>query len=427
MRKHNVLLAALVCGSVLVLTSLARAEVKINNLSLEKNGEFVTVKVFGSQAFEFTHATEEAKGGKPFRVFMDCQNAFWGMAQNNFYNLPSRTVKALRCSQYQETPQKIVRVVLDCTRPVTYKVQKQSNWVEISIASGSEPSFAKWEAVQSSTPSLANVNQPSTQLTPASTPDQAKVVAKQPLAENKIQKSSLALPEVKVQTEKPKTDLAKKTEPTKIENAKAPRPEMASKNPQTKPTAQPAVTQKAEAKPAKSVGPAQEKRTSEPALVTENRTFEPKPATTSPATNQATPPVLTQTPAPVKPDSKSLVLVQKPETDQWAGYPKRETVKYNSQGRRDPFSPLVNKIEDFEFGVAPVPSIENLNLVGILESFNQNLALLEDTRGFGYILQAGDKIKEGRVLRVDPDQVVFQVSEYGWTRNVTLELYNQSK
>ena len=88
---------------------------------------------------------------------------------------------------------------------------------------------------------------------------------------------------------------------------------------------------------------------------------------------------------------------------------------------------MFDRVEDYEFGVAPLASIENLTLVGVLQSFNQNLALLEDSRGFGYILQAGDRVKDGRVLRVDQDQVVFQMTEYGWTRNVTLELYNQTK
>jgi len=141
-------------------------------------------------------------------------------------------------------------------------------------------------------------------------------------------------------------------------------------------------------------------------------------------------PLLTQKPAPAGASSleqKPLILANKSSLEQWGGYPQREKVKYSSQGRRDPFSPLFDRIEDYEFGVAPIPSVENLHLVGILQSYEQNLALLEDGRGFGYILQAGDKIKEGRVLRIDLDQVIFQVTEYGWTRNVTLELYNPTK
>jgi hypothetical protein len=87
----------------------------------------------------------------------------------------------------------------------------------------------------------------------------------------------------------------------------------------------------------------------------------------------------------------------------------------------------VESDEAYEFGVVPLPNIENLKLVGVLEGFYENMALVEDSRGFAYILESGDRIKNGRVLRVDQDRLVCQISEYGWTRNVSLDLYNQPK
>jgi hypothetical protein len=163
-----------------------------------------------------------------------------------------------------------------------------------------------------------------------------------------------------------------------------------------------------------------------PVVRSDEKIAEPAAPPTASKTG-VTPPVLDQTQASGTLEQKPLILANKAAVEQWAGLPQRETVKYFSRGKRDPFSPLFERIEESEFGVATVPSIENLELVGVLESSLHNWALCQDVRGFGYILQAGDRIKEGRVLRVDQDRVIFQVSEYGWTRNVTLELYNLTK
>ena len=69
-----------------------------------------------------------------------------------------------------------------------------------------------------------------------------------------------------------------------------------------------------------------------------------------------------------------------------------------------------------------LPVLENLTLVGILEDIDGNRALLEDAEGNGYMLASGDKIKSGYVVSVTKSKAVFQITEYGWTRTVALEL-----
>jgi Tfp pilus assembly protein PilP len=70
-----------------------------------------------------------------------------------------------------------------------------------------------------------------------------------------------------------------------------------------------------------------------------------------------------------------------------------------------------------------IPNVEGLKLVGVLESDGgANRALFEDKSGFSYILQTGDKVRNGYVLRVDEDQVYFQIFEYGWSRTVALTM-----
>jgi hypothetical protein len=89
-------------------------------------------------------------------------------------------------------------------------------------------------------------------------------------------------------------------------------------------------------------------------------------------------------------------------------------------GLKDPFSPLVGRgTGKLSEGM---PSLENLKLVGILQDSRYHRALLEDAEGNGYMLKPKDKIRSGFLVAVTDRKAVFQVTEYGWTRTVALEL-----
>ncbi len=138
---------------------------------------------------------------------------------------------------------------------------------------------------------------------------------------------------------------------------------------------------------------------------------------------KVTPPTTTET------EGEAIVkvvpnLIQEKALQSLETFPKRKMVQYRSYGRRDPFSPLIGEKKVTEFGQVPIPSIENLKLVGILQDLDGSKALLEDNQGYGYIMEPGDRVKNGSVILVDEDRVVFQIQEYGWSRNVALDLYN---
>jgi len=101
-------------------------------------------------------------------------------------------------------------------------------------------------------------------------------------------------------------------------------------------------------------------------------------------------------------------------------YPKRQVVAYKTSEYRDPFEPLIG-MAGGQFG-AGLPSIENLELVGILSNADGNRALLEDAEGNGYMLMPRDKVKNGYLVSVTDTKAIFQITEYGWTRTVALEL-----
>lgn len=103
--------------------------------------------------------------------------------------------------------------------------------------------------------------------------------------------------------------------------------------------------------------------------------------------------------------------------------PSRKVIRYHSEGRRDPFSPLVGK--DRYSGSKKrraVPAAEQLRLVGIMRSLSGNKALFEDGEGNGYILSPGERVRNGYLVSVSESKVLFQVTEYGWTKTVAMEL-----
>jgi hypothetical protein len=101
-------------------------------------------------------------------------------------------------------------------------------------------------------------------------------------------------------------------------------------------------------------------------------------------------------------------------------YPKRKVVAYQTSQYRDPFEPLIGGSGGHLIGDLPV--LENLALVGILSNEDGNRALLEDAEGNGYILMPKDRVKNGYLVSVSETKAIFQITEYGWTRTVALEL-----
>lgn len=134
-----------------------------------------------------------------------------------------------------------------------------------------------------------------------------------------------------------------------------------------------------------------------------------------------------KTAAPVKSPKKTTVAKKKKTSTKKTSSgtkidysPKRKTVSYRTGKYRDPFMPLVGGVMGHMS--ASLPVLENLTLVGILEDIDGNRALLEDSDGSGYMLLPGDKIKSGYVVSVTKSRAIFQITEYGWTRTVALEL-----
>lgn len=107
-----------------------------------------------------------------------------------------------------------------------------------------------------------------------------------------------------------------------------------------------------------------------------------------------------------------------------AQFPQRLVIKYETNGVRDPFATLIDDSKTFNSPTSQgVPNVDGLKLVGVIVARQAgNRALFQDKNGYSYMLQSGDKVRNGYVLRIESDRAYFQIFEYGWSRTIALKI-----
>lgn len=94
---------------------------------------------------------------------------------------------------------------------------------------------------------------------------------------------------------------------------------------------------------------------------------------------------------------------------------------YNAFNRRDPFQSLIVGEFVSEKRMSPI-DLGRVELVGIIRGDLDRFALLEDNKGFAYVLRVGDRIKNGSVVAIGDRSMVARVTNFGQTRKFTLHL-----
>ena len=94
---------------------------------------------------------------------------------------------------------------------------------------------------------------------------------------------------------------------------------------------------------------------------------------------------------------------------------------YSAFNRKDPFQSLI--IGEFvSEKKMEVVDIGRVVLVGIVKGELDRFALLEDDKGFSYILRVGDQVKNGAVVAIGDESMVARVTNFGQTKKFTLHL-----
>ena len=535
-RLPGIIVTFLFLWTLSVVFNVAWGSGWIENISLKKEGNFTQVTIYADKSFEFSHSTEEAKNGKPYRLIIDCKDVVFGLPQHSFKEgLPSGIIAAIRTGQFQVVPEKIVRVVLDLKGPVVYKVTEMGSEkrATLAILTTPEPDFPTWMAVKET--NVEEKNNPakegnkqtsitSIETTPPSEPEaeessalltttenssviaspektetftvqkerafrkavsyadtgetpqpkkDKQVLLSQSSSEDKATKENInkeeitsptiqqksVIPESKSSTEVfsrqstdqtgtasvelevkstknaevekdvalPQALVSNPSSQAKLESSKI--PSVVSSTPKDSLIEQVSIQRQISRSPVP-LGPFPEEKahvtetTTDKTKMTGTETENKKNVTTDAGmTVQKGISKILGTEGVSAHESDSLLegsaLIQNPQ--QLGVVPSRKLITYNPETSRDPFLPLTDK-ESMAFGEPPLPRIENLKLVGIIRDKLGNQVLLEDEIGYGYILRNGDKIKNGYVLSVEDEKVVFQVEEYGGYKTITLEL-----
>jgi len=94
---------------------------------------------------------------------------------------------------------------------------------------------------------------------------------------------------------------------------------------------------------------------------------------------------------------------------------------YSSLGNRDPFMSLVSGEFHGEGNIGLI-SVGDMELVGILWGSKERLAMVEDSRGRGYVLRVGDAVMDGVVRDITKDSIAIAQTFYGETQTVIIKM-----
>ena len=98
-------------------------------------------------------------------------------------------------------------------------------------------------------------------------------------------------------------------------------------------------------------------------------------------------------------------------------HPIEERISYSSFGRRDPFIEVKGLMEE---GI----NIDQVELVGIIWESEVPLAILADSKNpeISYTVKEGDRILNGKVLKITQTDVLFLLQEFGVSRRYSMSL-----
>ncbi len=464
--------------AVVLAASVNASQVK--NVELQYKDGFTSAIISIDGPVRFTHQTEDAKDGKPFRVIVDILSATHELGSKNFHELPNCPVQSIRTSQFSVIPEKVVRFVFDMDSERVYRVDSDKNSVSLFFSDKSTQKFTSWSSSNNvlkkkkpvyaktavdktkkrttsktvaslnksinsdrlssfesnSSAAKKDVSKPQPKVTKkvefygpeidadllAQDLEVEKIAEAAKLA--KVEKAKLAKAQADKKAKADATKLAKaqadkkaKADATKLAKAKA---DKKAKADATK-LAKAQADKKAKADAAKLAKAKADKKAKA------NATKLAKAKADKKAKADAA--LLAKAKADKKKKSTSRFR-RNPASNKIKGtmvaqFPKRLVIKYKSKSYRDPFATLIDESKTYNNPVEKkIPNVEGLQLVGIIqaEQKSDNRALFEDNDGYGYILKTGDKVRKGYVLRVNSDKVYFQIFEYGWSRTVALTL-----
>ena len=99
----------------------------------------------------------------------------------------------------------------------------------------------------------------------------------------------------------------------------------------------------------------------------------------------------------------------------------REQFVYQAAGRRDPFQSLIDGRFQAQ-GDGSLVDVGDIHLVGIMWGSSDKFALVEDSRGRGYVLRVGDPVMNGYISGISKTELQVVQNAFGESQSVTIQL-----
>ncbi len=100
----------------------------------------------------------------------------------------------------------------------------------------------------------------------------------------------------------------------------------------------------------------------------------------------------------------------------------REQYTYAAAGRRDPFQSLIDGKFQSQSGDGALVDVGDLHLVGIMWGSSDKFALVEDSRGRGFVLRVGDPVMNGYISGISKTELQVVQNAFGDSQTVTIQL-----
>lgn len=99
---------------------------------------------------------------------------------------------------------------------------------------------------------------------------------------------------------------------------------------------------------------------------------------------------------------------------------------YGAFNRRDPFRSLVEGafVRDDMMELVDLNAVE---LVGVVKGELERFGLLEDDKGFTYILRVGDKVRNGTIVAIGEQTLTARIVTFGQASKFTLHMVERQK
>ncbi len=147
-----------------------------------------------------------------------------------------------------------------------------------------------------------------------------------------------------------------------------------------------------------------------------------RPAPAVPAATVASVAKTSAPPAPAAATPANAAAAETPRSLDASVLFAREQYVYSSGSSRDPFQSLIDGKFQGQGTDAGLVDVGDIHLVGIMWGSSDKFALVEDSRGHGYVLRVGDPVVNGYISGISKSDLQIVQNAFGESQTLSIHL-----